>query len=153
MTPDFETVLSKMEPLFQKLTTAERLPFSRAKEFPEGPGLYLLSEANENLYVGRSSRGLRNRLKGHGAGTHFSSSFAFLLARDETGMKATYKQAGSRAELMSHPVFRPAFDRAVERIKCMDVRLLELVEDHEQYLLELYAALRLKTKHNHFPTS
>jgi len=153
MTPPFEAVLSNMEHLFQELVGARRIEFTQPDQFPQGPGLYLPSEAGEDLYVGRSSRGLRKRLRGHGVGTHFSSSFAFLLARDETGIKASYKKEGSRAALMDHAIFRPAFDRAIDRIKKMDVRLLELADDHEQYLLELYTALRLKTKHNHFRTS
>src|SRR5580692_2795792 len=108
MTPSFEDVLSKMEALFQKFVGAPRMNFSEKSDFPEGPGLYLLSEGDLDLYVGRSSRGLKKRLKGHSVGTHFSSSFAFLLARDETGMRATYKKEGSRAELMNNPIFRPA---------------------------------------------
>jgi hypothetical protein len=153
MNPSFEEVLSKMETLFQRFVGAPRVSFADRKNFPTAPGLYLLSEADKDLYVGRSSSGLKKRLRGHTAGTHFSSSFAFLLARDETNMKPTYKKEGSRPELMLHPVFRPAFDRAVERIRNMEVRFIELEDDHQQYLLELYTALQLKTPHNHFRTS
>jgi hypothetical protein len=152
MIPEFETVLGKMEHLFHELVGADRGRLTDA-EIPAKPGLYLLSEGENDLYVGRSSRNLRNRLRGHRVGTHFSSSFAFLLARHETGMKATYKKEDSRPALMGHPVFRPAFDRAINRIKEMDVRTIQLSDDHDQYLLELYTALRLKTPHNHFRTS
>ena len=152
MIPTFETVLSKMDGLFQEFVCAARGNLLQAV-IPTDPGLYLLSEGQTDLYVGRSSAGLRKRLKGHQAGTHFSSSFAFLLARHETGMKPTYKKEGSRASLMEHSIFRPAFDRAIERIKEMDIRTIKVSDDHDQYLLELYTALRLKTPHNHFRTS
>lgn len=142
-----------MEPLFDELVSGEKIPFTLTKNLPTKPGIYLLSEGGEDLYVGRTSRNLRNRMKGHGSGTHFSSTFAFLLARHETGIEATYKPKGSREDLMSDPVFRPAFDRALERIKKMEVRHIVIEDDHVQHVFELYTALRLNTRHNHFRTS
>jgi len=57
-------------------------------------GVYLLSEKDRHLYVGRSNT-IRKRLGRHcrpGA-THRMAAFAFRLARIETGdLKATYKK-------------------------------------------------------------
>ena len=49
MTPDFETVLSKMEHLFQKLVGAERVPsYAGWNNFPRGRD-YIFSQRLEKI--------------------------------------------------------------------------------------------------------
>lgn len=105
------------------------------------PGIYLLSKNGEALYVGRSDD-LRKRLAGHRHRAHGTATFAFLLARDETGiLQASYRAKGSRADLLeSNLVFSAAFDEARRRIGEMDVQTVEVEDPVRQALLEIYAA-------------
>lgn len=89
-------------------------------------GIYLFSEGQRHLYVGRS-RKLRQRLRLH-VGGPTGASFAFRLAREVCGKpKATYVKAGSRTDLMSMPDFTEAFHAAKRRIRSMDVRFVEQI--------------------------
>jgi hypothetical protein len=70
-------------------------------------GIYLFSEGGKDLYIGRTNR-MRHRLRGHcvTSANHFSATFAFRIARKETGKtKASYAQSGSRPELLKDAAF------------------------------------------------
>jgi hypothetical protein len=98
---------------------------------------------------------MRQRLRGHcvmSAG-HFSATFAFRIARKETGRtKASYAKAGSRPELLADPVFKSAFEEAKRRIARMDLRYVKEEDATRQALLEIYAATVLRTPFNDFDT-
>src|SRR5882762_2836430 len=110
-------------------------------------GIYLFSEGDLHLYVGRTNR-LRQRLAGHcrPSSNHFSATFAFRIARKETGLhKATYSTEGSRASLVKDLTFGPAFIRAKTRLPAMDLRFVEEADPIRQTLLEVYVAVTLRT--------
>lgn len=110
-------------------------------------GVYILSENNLDWYVGRSNH-LRRRLRDHTQDNHNKATFAFLLARKETGnITATYETRGSRQDLLKDPVFRSAFDHARERIRKMDVRFIEEPVPVRQALLQICAKLRVKAEY------
>lgn len=116
-------------------------------------GVYLLSEGEKHLYVGRSN-GIKKRIGRHclpGA-THRMAAFAFRLAREATGnLKATYKKGpGSRAALVQDAVFLRAFNDAKARIRNMSVRFVEEADPIKQALLEIYASVILGTPYNDF---
>ena len=114
------------------------------------PGIYLISEGGERLYVGRTNR-LRKRLQSHTRNNHNQATFAFLLARHETGnLKASYKRDGSRKDLLGNPHFRTAFDTARERIKKMTVQFVEEADPIKQTILEVFTAFETKAKFNDF---
>lgn len=80
------------------------------KQLPE-KCVYLFSEGDQTLYVGRTRR-LRQRLRQHSiAGAqHKQAVFAFRLARETTGqMVAAYSVKGSRAAVSAEPIFAEAF--------------------------------------------
>jgi predicted GIY-YIG superfamily endonuclease len=115
-------------------------------------GIYLFSEGNDHLYVGRTNR-LRQRLSEHcrKSSTHNSAPFAFLLARAACEMKsASYKAQRSRTDLEKHEVFGPAFVAAKNRVSNMDVRFVEEADPLRQALLEMYASIALGTPNNSF---
>ena len=78
------------------------------------------------------------------------ATFAFRIARLETGIKASYKSEGSRDELEKDPIFGPAFVAAKARIRGMDLRFVEEQDPTRQALLEIYAATVLETPFNDF---
>lgn len=122
-------------------------------KLPEGvpcAGVYMFSENGQVLYVGRTNN-LRMRLRYHTRNSHNQATFAFLLARHNTGQtKATYKKRGSRADLLRDPTFRSAFDKARERIREMNIQFIEESDPIRQSLLEICAALRTGAKYNSF---
>ena len=135
--------LLEMQPL-----TPATLP---AKMFKRG--VYVFSEGENCLYVGRSND-IKKRIGRHcrpGA-THRMAALAFRLAREATGnLKATYKKGeGSQSALMEDAKFVAAFDTAKARIRKMNLRFVEGNEPVRQALLEIYVAVALNTPHNDF---
>jgi len=151
----FAALVNGLNPKFEKLL--EMTP-CRAGQFPKTvplQGVYLFSEGDAYLYVGRSNK-IRSRYGRHcnpGA-THRMAAFAFKLAREATGrMTASYKDdENSRKNLMLDQAFRTAFDEAKRRIRAMDFRFVEERDQNAQALLEIYCTLALNAKYNDFDT-
>ena len=115
-------------------------------------GVYLFSEGDSHLYVGRTNR-MRARLHEHcrRSSSHNSAPFAFLLARKASGQtSAAYQVTRSRAELEKEQGFNAAFVAGKDRISRMQVRFVEERDPVRQALLEMYAAIALQTPHNSF---
>jgi hypothetical protein len=116
-------------------------------------GVYLFSEGDAHLYVGRSNR-LLARYKNHWmtSKSEREAAFAFKLARIDTGFTTPrYRRgAGSRRELALNPTFVEAFTRAKHRIRDMDYRWVLEPHPTTQCLLEIYVATVLGTPHNDF---
>lgn len=148
----FDTLIGDVKLKHELLVSAEKysigsLPPERA--MPKS-GIYLFSENGESLYVGRTNT-IRKRLQNHVTNSHNKATFAFLLARHDTGnLEASYKPEGSRAHLLEQPEFRAAFDRARDRIRGMDIQFVEEVDPIKQTILEVYAAFETQAKYNDF---
>lgn len=116
--------------------------------------VYLFSEGNRHLYVGRT-RNLPQRLRNHcgNASGHNQAVFAFKLARELTGRTTVdYSRQNSRKELLNNPVFAAAFSDAKARIRGLELRFIEEKDPLRQALLEIYASFVLKTPYNDFDT-
>ncbi len=153
--PKFATLVEQLEPklrvlLAQRPITAGVLP----RAMPSS-GIYLFSEGDRHLYVGRSNN-LRRRYGRHclPSATGRQAAFAFLLAREMTGnTAAAYRPGeGSRDGLMLDPQFAEAFRAAKARIRVMDFRYVEEADQNRQALLEIYCAVVLGTPYNDFGT-
>ena len=156
MHPAFASLAEKLHPKFERLVAMAPI---RGGVFPSTlpkAGIYLLSESDTHLYVGRS-RDLTRRYKIHSrvGSAKEQASFAFLLARRETKFtQPVYKNGeGTRAWLMNHQPFVEAFASAKARIREMDFRCVEEEDDTRQALLEIYCAVALSTPFNNFATS
>jgi hypothetical protein len=155
MHPTFATLLEGLHPKFERLIA---MPPYRAGSLPKlmpKQGVYLFSEGDLHLYVGRSNK-IRSRYGRHcnpGA-THRMAAFAFKLAREATGnLVATYKAGEfSRNGLMLNPDFSSAFVAAKARIREMDFRFVEETDQNAQALLEIYCTLALNARYNDFNT-
>ena len=88
---------------------------------PHG-GIYLFSEGDEHLYTGRTKGPIRVRIRQQFGSNANAASFPWLIAREATGMQATYKTTGSRADLLTDPKFSMAYRDARDRIRTMHVR-------------------------------
>jgi hypothetical protein len=155
MNPTFSKMVEGLHPKCEQLRTM--LPCKHGclpKGMPK-QGVYVFSEGDLNLYVGRSNK-IRSRYGRHcnpGA-TYKMAAFAFKLARETTGRTtASYKNdENSRKGLMQDPTFRAAFDKAKERIRKMDFRFVEETDQNRQALLEIYCTVALNAKYNDFNT-
>lgn len=144
--------VESLHPSFERLMAMPPVKVrTLPKEMP-ARGIYLFSEGDKHLYVGRTNR-LQKRLANHcGKGsTHNSATFAFLLARVASGKTvATYRRDGSRTDLEKDPIFGSAFAIAKSRVSNMDIRYVEESDPLRQALLEMYVAIALQTPHNSF---
>lgn len=117
-----------------------------------GAGVYLFSEGEHPLYVGRTNN-IRRRLQQHcrQGSSHNSAPFAFRLARESRKVnKATYKTQGSRAGLLQDQDFVLAFKDAKARLRAMSIRVVEENNPLRQALLEMYVAVVLVAPYNDF---
>jgi hypothetical protein len=130
-------------------------------------GVYLFTEGGRHLYVGRtgktersaragkqSASGFRARLAGHsrpGSGLS-SATFAIRLALEQAAKEGSPITA-ARSELLEHPRFPALFVAAKERITAMEFRSVEIEDDRESAVFEVYAAYMLETPYNSFATS
>jgi predicted GIY-YIG superfamily endonuclease len=154
MDAKFATTIESLHPSFERLL---EMPPCSAGQLPRGmpaSGVYLFSDGEQHLYVGRS-RNMRRRYGLHTrpSAQHNQASFAFLLAREATGaLTATYTQKGGRKELAQDPGFIEAFTEAKSRIRNMDYRFVEETDGTRQALLEIYCSVALGTPYNDFRT-
>jgi predicted GIY-YIG superfamily endonuclease len=152
MDPTFKSHVEALHPLFEQLVAMEPVKICRLPRDAPRRGIYLFSEHGIHFYVGRTNR-MSARLQEHcrPSSSHDSASFAFLLAREATGMMtASYQKAGARKALCNDPKFRQAFLAAKQRVREMDVRYVEERDPTRQALLEIYAAISLQTRYNSF---
>jgi len=143
-----ESLHAKLESLISMApVTVDTVP----KDTPKG-GVYLFSSAGRHLYVGRTKRSIKDRLKDH-VSTADDCPFAWHLAREATNNKvASYKPEGSRKHLLSQSSFKSAYERAKQQIRKMEVRYVGEPDPLRQALLEIYVAVASKAKHNDFDT-
>src|SRR3974390_2543616 len=125
MTGQFDKVIADVKQKFDDLKASVKCCVSSLPKNMPSAGIYLFSEDGIPLYVGRTNN-LRKRLQYHTRNNHNQATFAFLLARHQTGnLKASYQAKGLRQDLLSDPKFRAAFDAARQRIREMDVQFAE----------------------------
>jgi predicted GIY-YIG superfamily endonuclease len=154
MDPAFKQFVEMLHPSFERLMQMVPLKMSALPSRLPEKCIYLLSEGQNHLYVGRT-RKLRKRLRQHSIASaqHNQAVFAFKLARETTGqLAAAYSAEGSRKALCVEPAFADAFKQAKARVRNMDLRFVEEADPTRQALLEIYASVVLGTKYNDFDT-
>jgi len=151
MDPTFQKHVEALPPALDQLLATEPKKVTSLRNRVPKPGVYLLSEGQEHLWVGRAGD-IGKRLNNH-LGAWRQAAFAFRLAREATGkLDASYDQKGSREALMEDPIFKNAFYDARNRIKNMDARYIEEPNPIRQCLLEVYVHVALGTRYNDFAT-
>lgn len=153
MNERFKIHVEALEPKFRELMAMRPLKVEALPKKMPKSGIYLFSEGTVHLYVGRSKR-LKSRIRYHGSDRYVVASFAFLLAREMTGLtKPSYAKSESRTDIQQRKDFQDAFRQCGERIRRMDIRFVEETDSVRQALLEIYAAIALGTRYNKFETT
>lgn len=146
----FEIMISQVAAKYEQLQKSILFNLKRIPRDLPKKGVYLFSENNRVLYVGRSNN-IKQRLRNHIADSHFKATFAFLLAREESNfLRPSYKQKNSRENLLQNRVFRRCFDKARTSIREMKVRVVEETDATKQALLEIYATVATSAKYSTF---
>ncbi len=113
-------------------------------------GVYVFFEDNKPIYVGRSNR-LKKRLKEHSqrSSDHYSATLAFKIAKQNT---LTLQKKQTNEQLMKNRDFVEEFEAAKDRIARTKIRFIEIEDQIEQAMFEIYASLALGTELNDFGT-
>ena len=149
---EFDLVLDFVKMLHRRLMEMEPISSADLRDCNYAC-VYVFSEAEEHLYVGRSRR-VRERILQHSRPSSQDAPFAFRLAREKAGMmKPSYQKIGSRQYLRTHPQFKAAFLEAKERIRKMKVRCVHVDDATTQALLEIYTSTVLDARYNEFKTT
>ena len=155
MDPRFASVVEALHPAFERLLAMPPTGHGRLPSDMPLQGVYLFSEGTRHLYAGRSNH-LRNRVGQHcrAGSQHNQAVFAFRLAREATGMiiPAYSTGIGSRKALVTEASFSQAFTTAKVRVRAMDYRCVEEIDQTRQALLEIYCAITLGCPYNDFNT-
>ena len=108
MTMTWENIQNELHSKLEKLNKSE---YSNIEDVNFQRGIYVFYEKDKPIYVGRSNR-IGKRLKEHSNAysSHFSASFAFLLAKhiakeSNIEFKNENGKKNSRIEIQKHPLF------------------------------------------------
>ena len=148
----FNAAVTSLQPSFERLLGMEPISYGQLPATKHMPrrGIYLFSEGEDYLYVGRSNN-LRRRYRDHCSGDHNKAAFEMRLAREKTNKRATYTAGKDDVKsLMQDAGFKEAFFAAQDSIRKMEFRYVEQTCPIRQALLEIYCALALKARHNDF---
>ena len=151
MRASFDQVICQMKPLMDKLLKGPKLNREQINGIPQ-KGIYVFYENGKPIYVGRSNR-MKDRIQEHGRNSskHGSATFAFNLALDELGLSSGHDAKNTRSEIQEDPAFHKTFDKQKERVRNMQVRVVEIEDQILQTVFEVYAVLELGTaRYNRF---
>lgn len=152
MHPKFQALIEDLHIKFESLMKMNPVMIDTIPDDSPKGGVYLFSYGGENLYVGRTKRKIKDRLKDHVSSAD-DCPFAWRIAREVTGNKtATYKFQGSREDLLNQSNFRAEYEKAKKEIRKMEIRYVGEADPQKQALLEIYVAIAAGAKHNYFDT-
>ncbi len=116
-------------------------------------GIYVFFEDNDPIYVGRSNR-LKERLKEHSqrGSDHYSATLAFRIAKQNMSILQKKERKQTNEQLMKNRDFVAEFEAAKGQIARAKIRFIEIEDQIEQAMFEIYASLALGTKLNDFST-
>ena len=149
----FAAAIVRMEPLMERLTASDPIRVDRdgLRGVPR-QGVYVFFENDRPLYVGRSNN-LQQRIRQHGAAgsgrySVMSATFAFKLLLEEIGEQSDL----TRKQIQD--LYPQEYRRQRDRVRRMEVRVVEITDQVEQTIFEIYAVLELGTvpRYNTFET-
>ncbi len=154
MNERFEELVHRMPLRLRSLL--ERPPIARddigTTQMPK-KGIYVFFENSKPIYVGRSNR-LKQRIKEHSqtSSDRYSATLALKIAKRNTSDMRRNGRKQTNEQLMKNSVFRKEFEAAKDRIARAKIRFIEIEDQDEQAMFEIYATLKLDTELNDFIT-
>jgi hypothetical protein len=127
--------------------TVTRKALERIGKDRDFAGRYVSIDTGKPLYVGISRSVVKRLIQHLNYDSHYSASLVYRMACEE------YPHEMKRDQAMKDGQFRKAFLLVKARLHRMAVAFIEIENDLEQYLFEVYAAIKLDTgKWNTFRT-
>ncbi|MDX9859227.1 MAG: hypothetical protein RBT76_15695 [candidate division Zixibacteria bacterium] len=121
---------------FKSVTKEILVHLKRSTDFP---GCYVFIDGETPIYVG-ISRGVIKRLVQHlNLDSHYSANLVYRMASED------YPHEMRRDQAMKDEQFKTVFFSAQERLRQMKVAFVEINNDLELYLFEVYASMKLDT--------
>lgn len=131
-------------PLLNELVSGHAYRCGEQPAPPVAPGVYLLAEGNDVLHVGRT-RNLQVRRRNQTGlrNDRFTATHAFRRAIADVTAAGHLSLPGKRAELETHPTFKPYFQAAKQRVRACDFRCVEIADPPQQAAFEIFASIAL----------
>lgn len=156
MPTSFEKIVVQLEPLLDELQSGTAYHGRTLREMPE-KGVYVFYEDGEPMYVGRvgsnSKQTVRQRIRQHTipSSGHNQATFAFRLLQEDLGLPVGHESDMTRPEFAEK--YEAEFSEQKQRVRNMEVRVVEITDSVVQAVFEIYAALTLgTTRYNRFDT-
>lgn len=103
------------------------------------PGCYVFVERTRPLYVGISRKVITRVIQHFRGRTHYDASLAYAIAQRRL------PTPGQRGQAMAQSEFRREFYEAQKYLKTLEVAFVDIENDLELHLFEVYAAMTLDT--------
>lgn len=144
---DFGARVARMPVYMRTLLDCPPIVVANTKAIPEIPAIYALYEQDRPCYVGRSGprQRLRRRIANHQRPNFNAASFAYKRTRLELGLPRSYKRGSghTKSERRDNLDFVALFNVHRQRIAGMTLKFVQIDDQIDQYLFELYATLEL----------
>ena len=152
MQDKFSEYIRRMPILLNELKATPLLNRNELEDIPKS-GIYVFYENDKALYVGRSNR-IKLRIQEHSrpSSDHYSATLAFNMAKEKVNYKRNEHRLTTRNELEKAPGFEKAFFLARKQVAEMQVKVIEIEDQIEQAMFEIYVSLALGTELNDFST-
>lgn len=121
---------------FKSVTKEVLARFDRTTDFP---GCYVFLDGDTPVYVGISRRVMKRLIQHLNYDSHYSASLVYRMATED------YPHEMKRDQAMKDDQFRATFLSAQVRLRQMKVAFVEISNDLELYLFEVFACMRLDT--------
>ena len=119
--------------------TATREALMRVGKSADFPGCYVFLDAKKPVYVGISRSVIKRLVQHLNYDSHYSASLVYRMASEE------YPHEMKRDQAMKDDQFRTTFFAVQSRLREMSVAFIEIENDLELYVFEVYAAIMLDT--------
>ena len=152
----FEEIVAQLEPLLEQLQSGPTYHGQTLRKLPN-KGVYVFYEDGKPMYVGRvgsnSKQTVCQRIRQHTipSSGHNQATFAFRLLQEDLGLPVGHESDMTRPELAEK--YEAQFSAQKQRVRNMEVRVVEVTDSMVQAVFEIYAALTLgTTRYNRFDT-
>lgn len=121
---------------FKSVTRSLLTTLKRSTDFP---GCYVFIDEDKPIYVGISRSVLKRLVQHLNFDSHYSASLVYRMASED------YPHEMKRDQAMKDEQFKTVFFSAQVQLRQMKVAFIEVTNDLELYLFEVFAAMRLDT--------
>jgi hypothetical protein len=104
------------------------------------PGCYVFIDGARAVYVGISRTVLKRLVQHLNFDSHYSASLIYRMATED------YPHEMKRDQAMKDDQFRNVFFSVQGRLRNMKVAFIEISDDLELYLFEVFASMKLNTE-------